>query len=118
MSSNNQYSEYFRISPNIFYGGGMYMKNCYILKFYYDQEHFITQPVKSSSLESLSKKITDAYNNDRTWISFPTKNKQTRILGTEQITVNLKKVNYFKIEVPTKAQLERFLEDDFFEWEE
>ncbi|MDP4084624.1 MAG: hypothetical protein Q8934_08405 [Bacillota bacterium] len=94
------------------------MKNRFLLKFFYDQEHFIILPVKASNPESLSNKITDSLKDERKWFSFPAKDKQTRVMGSERITVNLEKVTYFKIEIPTKVHLEKYFEDDFIEWEE
>lgn len=93
------------------------MKNLYLLKFYYDREHSITLPVKASNPERLSNIITDAYINKKTWISFPVKDKQNRILGRERITVNLDEVKYFKIEAPTRVYLESFSEEEYIDLE-
>ncbi|WML44466.1 hypothetical protein [Neobacillus sp. PS3-40] len=93
------------------------MKKRYLVKFYYDEVHSVTLPVKAESPEEISDKIMTAYENKNIWISFPTKDKYSGISGSERITVNLNKVNFFKVENPTKLYLERYSDEDFIDWE-
>jgi hypothetical protein len=92
------------------------VKNRYLVKFYYDEEHSITLPIKAESTGEISDKIISAYVNKNIWISFPARDKYSGVSGSERITVNLEKVKYFKVENPTKLYLERYSDEDFIEW--
>lgn len=89
------------------------MQNKYLIRFFQEDEHPITLPVKAESTGSVSEKIIAAY--QKKWLSFPIRDKYTRGMDSERITVNLEKVKYFKVETPTRQMLERFDEMDFIE---
>jgi hypothetical protein len=93
------------------------MKNRYLVKFYYDEEHSVTLPVKAENTGEISDKIISAYLNKNIWISFPARDKYSGVSGAERITVNLDKVKYFKVENPTKLYLERYRDEDFLDWD-
>jgi hypothetical protein len=92
------------------------MKHNYLVKFYYSEGDAVTLPVKADNAEAISEKIISAHLNKNIWLSFPTRDKYTRVLGSERITVNLEKIKYFKDEKPTRLYIEKYGEDDFIEW--
>lgn len=92
------------------------MINKYVIKFFYDEEHTIEIPVKATSPEVISNKITAAHMKKEIWLTFPARDKYSRVLGGERISVNLDKVKYFKVERPTNRYNERFEDEDFVDW--
>jgi hypothetical protein len=98
--------------------GETIMKNKYLVKFYYDEEHAVTLPVKAVSTGDISDKIISAYLNKNIWISFPARDKYSGESGAERVSINLEKVKYFKVENPTKLLLDKYSDVDFIEWKE
>lgn len=91
------------------------MSNRYVLRFFYDEEHSLAVPVKAANAEMVSQKVISSYLKKDSWISFPVRDKYNRVMGSELISVNLVKVKYFKVEIPTKLYQDKFDETDFIE---
>ncbi|MDP4163559.1 MAG: hypothetical protein Q8906_02560 [Bacillota bacterium] len=93
------------------------MENKYVIRFFYEEKHFVAIPVLATNPETVSKSIISAHQNKEGWLSFPARDKYNRILGSERITINLDKVKYFKVERVSNLYNEKFEEKDFFEME-
>ncbi|NHM31152.1 hypothetical protein [Neobacillus terrae] len=86
------------------------MENKFILQFFYNEDSSISIPVKGENAEEISKRIIEQ---NKPWISFPLRDKFTKKLGSEYVTINIEKVKYFKVEKQINSVTSRFDESDF-----
>jgi hypothetical protein len=88
------------------------MENKFILRFFYNEDSSISIPIKGENAEEISKRIIEQ---NKTWISFPLRDKYTKKLGSEFVTINIEKVKYFKVEKQINSLSSKFDEGDFVE---